>query len=171
MTMYCEECQKNPANVHIVQIINGKKMERHLCEECAGKQNAAFFAPDFNFSIPNLLGSFFGNVYGLNKIPQVNTVKTCSNCGLRFTDIVNSGKLGCSECYRVFEEELEPSLRRLQGSSEHNGKIPVRNGEKTLIKKQIEKLKLKLQEAIAAEQYEKAAEIRDEIKLKEKQLS
>lgn len=169
--MYCEDCQKNPANVHIVQIVNGKKMERNLCEECAGKHNAAFFAQENSFSIPNLLGSFFGNVYGLHKIPQVNTVKACRNCGLRFTDIVNSGKLGCSECYSVFEDELEPSLRRLQANSEHNGKIPARNGEKTLIKKQIEKLKLSLQEAIAAEQYEKAAEIRDEIKLKEKLLS
>lgn len=169
--MYCEDCQKRPANVHIIQIINGKKIESNLCEECAAKHNASVFTNENNFNIPNLLGSIFGNSYGLHKIPQLNAVKSCSNCGSSFADIIHTGKLGCSDCYHVFEDELEPSLRRLQGNSAHNGKIPARNGEKALIRKQVEKLKLGLQEAIAAEQYEKAAEIRDQIKSMENQLS
>ena len=35
--MYCENCHERPANVHFTKIVNGKKMEMHLCEYCAQK--------------------------------------------------------------------------------------------------------------------------------------
>ena len=61
-------------------------------------------------------------------------------------------------------------MRRIHGNSQHIGKVPARSGEKVRLKKQIEALKAKLQEAVAAEKYEEAAEIRDSIKELEKQL-
>ena len=33
--MFCEHCHGRAANVHLVRIINGKKSELHLCNECA----------------------------------------------------------------------------------------------------------------------------------------
>ena len=80
-------------------------------------------------------------------------------------------KLGCSECYQVYAQGLESSLRRIHGNSQHLGKIPIRGGEKVLIKKQIELLKNKLQEAVKEEKYEEAAEIRDSVKEMENRLS
>lgn len=165
--MYCEECKKRPATVHLTSIVNGVKVENHLCEQCAGKKGTIIF--DLNkFSIPNLLGSFFGNTYSIQGINARQDDTVCPGCGMTFDNIRESGRLGCSQCYQVFEEELDPILRRIHGNSQHMGKIPSRGGEKVLLKKKVDELKNALQQALAKEEYEKAAEIRDSIKSLEK---
>lgn len=166
--MYCDECKKRPATVHVTELFNGEKVESNLCEECAGKKGGFFFNLDNKFSIPQLLGSFFGNGYNVQGIKTSTQNEVCPNCGMSFINIRETGRLGCSECYSVFEQELEPILRRIHGNSKHIGKIPSRGGAQVLIQKKIEQLKSKLQQAVANEEYEKAAEIRDSIKEMEK---
>ena len=169
--MYCEECKQRPATVHLAQMYNGKKVETHLCEVCAAQKGAYMFDVASNFSIPNLLGSLFGSYNNLHDVKTQIQVGTCPNCGMNLSDISNTGRLGCSQCYTAFERELEPTLRRVHGNSQHIGKVPARGGEKVMVKKEIDALKYQLQKAIAAEEYEKAAEIRDEIKKNEKRLN
>jgi protein arginine kinase activator len=167
----CEECKKNPATVHLTQVCNGQKIENHFCEECASQKNGFIFDPSHKFSVSNLLGSMFGSNYGMQDVSSISQSSKCPNCGTRFIDIKQLGKLGCSECYQVYVQGLDSSLRRIHGNSQHSGKIPIRGGEKVLIKKQIELLKSKLQEAIKEEKYEEAAEIRDSVKAMEDKLS
>ncbi len=170
--MYCEECKQKLATVHFTQMFNGKKAEFHLCEECAAKKGTIFLDMDNKFSISNLLGSFFGsNSYNVQGIAPPSHSYRCPSCGMCFSDITQTGKLGCSECYAVFDKEIEPTLRRIHGNSQHIGKIPVHSGQKVLIKKEIERLKSKLQQAVINEEYEKAAEIRDSIKELEKKIN
>jgi protein arginine kinase activator len=166
--MYCEECKKKPATVHLTSIVNGVKVESHLCDDCAGKQGALIFDINNKFSIPNLLGSLLGNSCGLQGINAQPDHSVCPGCGMSFKNVRETGRMGCSECYQVFEEELDPILRRIHGNSQHIGKIPSRGGEKVLMKKKINDLKNSLQQALAREDYEKAAEIRDSIKSMEK---
>lgn len=168
--MYCEECKQRPATVHLTQMYNGKKVETHLCETCAAQKGAFMFDVASNFSIPNLLGSLFGSNFNIPDVKAPLQVGICPNCGMNLSDIRNTGRLGCSECYTAFEKELEPTLRRVHGNSQHVGKVPARGGEKVMVKKKIENLKQQLQQAVAAEDYEKAAEIRDTIKDIEKKL-
>lgn len=166
----CEECKKNPATVHVAQMVNGQKTELHLCQECASKKGALMFDINNKFSIPNLLGSFLGSSFSVAGMQQPSLeVNTCTNCGASFNDIRQTGRLGCPECYTAFDVELEPTLRRIHGNSRHMGKIPARGGQEVLYKQEIEKLKNKLQKAVIEEDYEKAAEIRDQIKQLEKQ--
>lgn len=166
--MYCDECKQRPASVHLTQMFNGQKIESHFCEECAAKKGAIIFNADNSFSIPNLLASFFGfNTEGPSA-PALG--HSCSNCGMSFNDIRQTGKLGCSECYAAFDEELEPTLRGMHGNSQHIGKVPTRGGEKVILKKTVESMKSRLQQAVAEEDYEKAAQIRDAIKDLEKKL-
>lgn len=165
--MYCEECKKNPATVHFTSIVNGVKVESHLCEQCAAQKGTIIL--DLNkLSIPNLLGSFFGNTYTIPGIQSPKENSVCPGCGMTFHNIRETGRLGCSRCYQVFEEELDPILRRIHGNTQHMGKIPSRGGAKVLVKKKIDELKNELQQALAREEYEKAAEIRDSIKSLEK---
>lgn len=167
--MYCEDCKQKPATVHLTQVFNGNIMQSHLCEECAAKKGGFLFDTGNKFSIPNLLSSIFGTSCSVDLAP-VSEMVTCPNCGISFYDIRQTGKLGCSECYKVYEQALEPTLRRIHGNSQHIGKIPSRGGEKVIIKKQMDNLKTKLQEAVSQEEYEKAAEIRDTIKEMESKL-
>ncbi len=161
--MYCEDCKQKPAAVHLTQVFNGNIMQSHLCEDCAAKKGGFIFDPGNKFSIPNLLSSIFGASCSVDPDP-VSELANCPNCGTRFEGIRETGKLGCSECYKVYEQELEPTLRRIHGNSQHIGKIPSRGGEKVLLRKKMDNFKTQLQEAVNREEYEKAAEIRDMIK-------
>jgi protein arginine kinase activator len=169
--MLCDECKEKPATVHLIQVFNGQKTENHLCEECASQKSGLILDQDSTFSIPNLLGGMFGSLYNMQDMPSLTRASKCPNCGMSFMDIKQVGKLGCSECFKVYEKELEASLRRIHGNSQHIGKIPARGGQKVLIKKQIEELKNRLQETVRQEEYEKAAQIRDKLKEMERKLS
>lgn len=167
--MNCDECKNNLATVHLTQMVNGMKNEMHLCATCAAQKGALMFDSS-QFNIPNLLGSFLGGTYTMQNVTSQPGRTMCPNCGVTFVDIRQTGKLGCAECYKAFESELEPALRRIHGNSQHVGKVPVRSGEKVRIKRQIEDLKARMQQAVAEEDYEKAAEIRDVMKNIEKKL-
>lgn len=168
--MYCDECKERPATVHLTQMFNGKKVESHLCEQCAAQKGGLMFDFSNKYSISNLLGSFFGSHYNIAEMKPNSPPATCPNCGMNYSDITQTGKLGCAECYSAFERELQPSLRKIHGNRQHVGKIPARGGEKVLLNRQIQKLKQNLQQAVAGEEYEKAAEIRDRIKETEGKL-
>jgi len=95
--------------------------------------------------------------------------QVCQGCGLRFVDFEHAGLLGCPQCYTSFMENLMLMLQRIHGSHKHIGSRPV-NMRKRYHSQNIGKLKLELTAAIATEQYEKAAELRDIIKDMERQL-
>ncbi|MEN6350089.1 MAG: UvrB/UvrC motif-containing protein [Syntrophomonas sp.] len=162
--MYCEECKERPATVHLTQVLNGNKIESHLCEQCAAQKGGLMFEFSNKYSLSNLLGSFFGSQYNTTDMKSNPQPTTCPNCGMNFFDITQTGKLGCAECYKSFEREMQPSLRKIHGNRRHVGKIPARGGEKVLLNRQIQKLKQDLQQAVAGEEYERAAQIRDHIK-------
>ncbi len=61
MAMICDECQINPATVHVTRIVNGKKIVRHLCASCAEKLGfmpTEMGFPGF-FEIPDIFASLF----------------------------------------------------------------------------------------------------------------
>ena len=166
--MYCQECNDKLATVHMItQVIGGNKAEVHLCADCAMKKGMHIFEAGDNFSLPSLIGGFLGNYFPqaqeLNESSAGNAV-ICPRCKMNFSEMSKTGKLGCADCYEAFDRELDPILRKIHGHSRHMGKIPLRSGDNVRLKQQIENLKTQLQEAVANEQYETAAEIRDKLK-------
>ena len=184
--MLCDNCGKREANVRYSENINGVKKELHLCEECSQKLGIT----DMNFNMPvdfsSFLGDFIEDFATPEFMPLLQEVKQlkCDNCGYTFDDIVNSGNLGCGSCYSVFEDRLDPILKRIQGSNRHVGrigklidnkidsKIEGKKQKEETIKTneqdKLSKLKEDLKQAIKDERYEDAAKIRDEIKKLEK---
>lgn len=165
--MLCENCQKNEATVHFTQIINGKKQELNICESCA-KETQGFEVPgDMGFGGPfsfqNILSGIMDYMSPAQQISKAQ-VLTCKNCGTTYNEFKRSGLLGCSECYKSFSPTITPVIKRVQGNLEHVGKIPQKLGKDIMEKKRLSKLKEDLQKAIANEEYEKAAQIRDSIK-------
>lgn len=168
--MMCEECQMRPATVHITKIVNNEKTQMHLCEECAKHKHISFstglgFDDAAGFSVAKLLSSFFESP---EKSPLSDVEKLkCNRCGLTFQDFSQTGSFGCSKCYNTFQGQMNPLLRRIHGKTYHVGKVPRRTGGQLRIKQEINQLKRELQEAINAEEYERAAVLRDKIKEKE----
>ncbi|OAJ72192.1 hypothetical protein AYJ08_18805 [Brevibacillus sp. SKDU10] len=174
--MNCEECGKRPATLHLTKIVNGEKSETHICEQCA-KEKGEYFSGFGNFGLNNLLAGLL-NFDPMNKgvssqqINQntVSPLTRCETCGLTYTQFSKSGRFGCSDCYNHFGAKLDPLFRRIHGNTQHMGKVPERTGSQLKIKKDLQQLKTALQQHIATEEFEKAAEIRDRIRALEQKI-
>lgn len=169
--MLCEECGKRPATVHISKVINGVKSERHLCHECAQAQGQLSFMVEPTVTFHNLLAGLFEPGKGLKTAQAVKAPSRCPNCGLTFADFRRLGHLGCDGCYDTFHAELEHLVKRIHGSTVHTGKVPVGRRNSAVYKqRELEKMRAALQQAVAKEEYEKAAELRDAIRRLEREL-
>lgn len=163
--MLCQRCQERPATIHLTKIINNEKAELHLCEVCAkmaGSELGIMIEPNFTFQ--NLIAGLLDGEINLYSHQDASRKVQCQKCGLTFSDFKNRGLLGCGECYHYFQSSLEPLFKRVHGGISHAGKVPKRTGGKVLLRKELDKLKVQLQQAITKEEYEKAAQIRDEIR-------
>jgi protein arginine kinase activator len=58
----------------------------------------------------------------------------------------------------------------VQGGTQHTGKIPSRTGGTLMVKGKIQQLRQELQRYISREEFEKAAQVRDQIKELDQQL-
>lgn len=120
-------------------------------------------------------------------------VSRCPRCELAFAAFRQGGLLGCPSCYTAFESQLAPMLQRYhEGSAQHVGKVPRRAGTGMLppgappppalppsaspprpaapassvsdLAKRVAVLRGQLAAAIQNEQYERAAQVRDELR-------
>jgi protein arginine kinase activator len=82
-----------------------------------------------------------------------------------------SGRLGCSNCYEDFRENVEAVLEKVQAKNFHIGKIPERSGGELKMKNEILCLKKKLKDRIKKEEFEEAALLRDKIRVLEKSIA
>ena len=160
--MKCEApgCQ-NEATVHEVVIKAGQKVERHLCEQHAQTEGvvAASHAP-----INELLTKFVMSQAGAQQPPEAPPA--CPTCGTTWANFREKGLLGCPDCYETFEEQLTPLLSRAhEGGVHHTGKHPSRAGMSAGLHRELSSLRRELDEAIKAEEYERAASIRDRIRV------
>ncbi len=173
MKILCQKCQKKPAVFYYEQTINGSKSECALCAECAAEWKKSNHKEDDSLFFKKEASPFSGidALFGSLFAPSIATgrkSKSCPLCLATTGDLRRTGKVGCAECYRVFAEELQPTLRSIHGTQTHTGREPASHQSENKKKKELEELKAKLNEAIAAQEFEEAARLRDKIKDLEK---
>ena len=161
--MLCDVCKKNPATVHLTEIIDNQMNELHLCEECAHQKSIQM---EQQFGLSDLLAGLAE--YGKSAKETETVSLKCPNCGLTYAQFKKIGRLGCGDCYIAFKKYLGPLLKRIHGSSMHFGKSPVKGAKASKKSLDLQELRQKLQKAIDAEEFEEAAKIRDQIKDVEK---
>jgi len=150
----CVKCP-NPATLHITEVMGqGKFEELHFCENCAQKymQDPT---PPMSSDKPETAVEPDEILFGNAECPQ---------CGLKFVEFRNSGRLGCAHDYDVFREELLPLLENIHGDPRHCGKTPRRLPQTRQMESELTKLRTDLKSAVNREDYEAAASIRDQIK-------
>ncbi len=174
--MECERCKQRTATVHMTQIINNQKKTMNLCEHCARDMQMGGFGFMPQFDLHKLMAGLFHN-QGINP-PTTQEAQQdipegikCPNCSLSERKFAQQGLLGCSHCYEVFGDKLDPLFRRIHGNNVHTGKVPERTGGRVKILYEINRLKSHLKEAIHKEEFEAAAELRDAIKELETKLA
>ncbi|MEK3888967.1 UvrB/UvrC motif-containing protein [Bacillus sp. FSL K6-3431] len=175
--MICQECNERPATLHFTKVVNGEKMVIQLCEKCA-HEKSEFFMMDGSagFSINDLLAGILNldNVMQQQHAhpPTAAHVIQCGECKMTFQQFIKTGRFGCANCYYAFKGRLTPILKRLHsGNIIHGGKVPERIGGSIHIKKKVQQLRAELNMLIEQEEFEKAANVRDQIRSLENNLT
>jgi len=159
--MLCQVCGKKPATVHFTEIVNGKMSELHICESCAHEKGVQPAQGMGKFWISDLIAGMIDESAAGDQ-ERVGHIQ-CSGCGLLYSAFKETGRLGCPECYTSFGAQLKPLLRRIHGATRHVGKAPLRDEARVEKRRAAQRLHDELERAIEREEFERAAEIRDQI--------
>lgn len=154
----CSGC-KNPISIIYKEIEKGSISCTHMCESC-----------------PNLKKKLKGEVSSNLEQHPAKTL-CCSTCKTSYESFLLDGFLGCSECYHIFEVSILEKLKteslipkKLQDILETNAEMPLHLGKtphgefSKVLSSQVSDLNEALNEALVRENYEQAAQLRDQIK-------
>jgi protein arginine kinase activator len=162
----CEKCDR-PATHKFTRIINGEVVDLFFCQE-----HAAQFSPLqlkvalTQMELTQLLAGLLKTEQGQKAAepdPASPALK-CQTCGWSFHQYRQTMLLGCSDCYHTFEKHLREDLRRYHGTTRHCGKQPAAAGGSVLNTERLEILNKRLATAIQDEDFELAAQLRDQIR-------
>ena len=160
--MTCQRCLKE-ASVHLTETVDGEKRELHLCVPCARKAGVVLpeAPPKLGLEavVQGLIVAHVGELVG--ELAELS----CPDCGLRFMEFRTRGELGCPTDYEVFKRGLLPLIARSHGTTRHVGKLPGRSS--LAADRDRLRLRAEFRSAIALEDYEKAARLRDQLRLKD----
>lgn len=141
------------------QVIDGKSKKISLCDTCAEEQGITSLE---EFKIADILMSDETPKMPEEGDPVIN-LSQCSSCGFTIDDLRKIGRLGCSSCYTQFGSEIQSMLKNMHRGMEHKGKMPVGMIAAMKEKRKLKDLKTALDRAIADENYEEAAKLRDQL--------
>lgn len=161
--MKCQQCEK-PATFHITELTSTEPQELHLCADCAKDYlSPAEEAVEPASSLAGMLAEQLKIGQTAEELARLDQ-QSCPVCGITFYEFRHVGRLGCPYDYVCFEDELEPLIINIHGESEHTGKRPKRGTESIERQTQLIQLRREMKEAIDKEQYERASELRDQIR-------
>jgi protein arginine kinase activator len=173
MSVVCQICKVRPAKVHYTEIVNNNMVTLNLCIECAEQKGIdvqqAGAAGAGSYGLGDLVAGLIDTTVDMesDKIGKVR----CPSCGYEYSDFKKIGRFGCPDCYEAFEAQLVPMLRQIHGNTHHKGTAPEKTPPRVTRRRRVGELKQELARAVEAEDYERAAEIRDEIAAMESQAS
>jgi protein arginine kinase activator len=161
--MLCDLCKKNEAVMRYTEVKDGRNTEHNLCRECAELKG---LAKSLNLALSSLGDMLAGMIREIVTEQGEDKVVQCPKCGLALTEFKKLGRLGCPNCYQVFNVSLRPLVKQIHGINNHLGKaLPdIEENLGTVSISRVEQLRKELQEAVGKEEYELAAALRDEIR-------
>ncbi len=164
--MICEECNTNEARFAVTMNINGETCVRHLCPSCMQAMNSSLRGGNVAGVLAAILSAITSGErrFGTEEQPEEAVPDiTCPKCGTSYASFHRSGRLGCPGCYVAFREQLQPMLQQIHGRVQHAGRLPLENAEAQRSRSRQEELTRLMQQAVALEDFETAAQLRDQI--------
>lgn len=155
--MQCDVCHSKEATVFLTQIVDGKMQKVNLCEGCSKEKGVN---DPTGFALADLLLGL-GDSQQIEKSPTTNK---CPVCGFTQADFKKTARLGCSHCYSVFADGILPMLKNMHKGTRHTGKMPAAHAERRERDEKMKSLQESLDKAIAEEEFELAADLRDRIR-------
>jgi len=161
--MKCQKCAK-PATFHITDIERGKPREYHFCDEHARQHLTPPEEAQESAPMSELAKKLIVSGTGAEREPSPADRQSCPICQITFLEFRNTGRLGCPFDYEVFRDDLMPLLENIHEETRHSGKVPKRAPRNSQQQTTLIQLRNDLKRAVAAEDYETAARVRDKIK-------
>ena len=177
--MLCEKCGQREASVKITKITDGNVEEYHLCENCmkAFRAGEDLKAAEWSQAIFKLLADAvvrrMGEQNGSEENERLRAV-SCPSCGKTYGEFLDDHTFGCSDCYEAFGPYIQKTLLGIQGADQHTGRksarkvrVPEKKAEEEQLttEEEISVLTEQMQDAVSMEDYEKAAALRDRIRV------
>lgn len=157
--MLCQNCGSRTATTHIRRIRNGAVQDRYLCRVCATQMGYQMMTE----TMPQSGGYRPADANATEEV-------RCSCCGMSFSEILSTGKIGCPECYTLFGNSLASLLHRIHSGTQHTGRVPSVASPKAQKDLRMEELRRNLTKAIEEQNIEQATLLWNELrKLEEKE--
>ena len=160
MPVLCEECKTNEASYTISVMVGGEITTRHLCGDCMAKMNMDIASGNIKSLLSTILSAITGDTAPGSAEKEV----TCPRCGMTLSEFTRTGHLGCPKCYEAFREQLQPMLLQIHGRVQHAGRQPLSTAEEQRKRSATEQLQRQMEQAVALEDFETAAKLRDQIR-------
>jgi protein arginine kinase activator len=150
--MLCDDCKKRAATIFFKEVLPGKVVELHLCDECANKRGL-------------VMHTKMSSIEMLQKLLKERSAQDekiiCPVCFLSLAEFKHSGRFGCGTCVSTFKPYINNLIKKLHQSDKHVGRRPGHGQKKAF---EVFRLREELKKALAREAYEEAAEIRDKLR-------
>ena len=164
----CELCGEEPATMHLLRVVDGTVSHTHLCARCAEGVAEQTEGLALVLAVPSVFRGLSKRSSGDQEEAAGGASTSreetfCGACGTTLSDLKESGMVGCANCYRVFADQLEASVRREAEPIEHLGKVPLRGPESDSLRHEMMRLERMLRELVAHERFEEAAGVRDRL--------
>jgi len=157
----CDNCGSKDAIMKVTQMLSDEMTLIHLCEKCAAEKGLGSVPDQVNFPLTDLLSKISEETVEEGGSSE----SECSFCGLTMRDFRDTGRLGCPHCYETFYTHLRKLLRRIHGAVQHVGKVYLPpDPTASQMEGRLEGLRRKLNRAVESEDFERAAELRDQIR-------
>ena len=164
----CEECGVNEACYTISVMMGGQITQRHLCADCMAKMNMNLAAGNVKHLLSAIMSAISGSAEeaaaSVSGEADDGEAVVCERCGTSLGQFTKSGKLGCPNCYQAFREQLTPMLQQIHGRVQHAGRKPLDDEAAQRRRDVYERLSRQLEQAVAMEDFETAAILRDQLR-------
>jgi protein arginine kinase activator len=173
--MLCQSCQKFQATLHQLDVVyddagRSEVQAKNFCASCAKQAGLPVPKASSYPKIMSMLSKAFlnplqnaaeANAAGAPAQPAPRQesaegeLPSCPDCGWTLRDLKQTSRLGCPKDYEIFADYLGEMFERLHGFDSH---VDLSQDEHPL-----ERIQAAMEKAIVAEDYEKAAELRDRL--------
>ena len=155
--MKCDVCARREARAVIAMVVNGKQTTRRVCAKCIARLQRG--------------DAYAAQMALLSTMEAADQHQVCPSCGRTVADLIRSGHVGCAACYRALDGILSVLTSRMNGAPPAEEKAPQELPDPSSDSKagRIATLRDEMFAAVNAEEYERAAQLRDEIRLLEQE--
>jgi protein arginine kinase activator len=100
----------------------------------------------------------------------VRAQRTCPQCETRLQSVLDTKMMGCPACYVQFADEIPALAAKLHEAQVHRGKAPHQTDARTQLRTDLQSKRTLLRSVLKSENYEAAAQLRDEIRVLESDM-